>query len=36
MTGFVFHPESEADINEIWEYIAADSSAAANRVTDEI
>jgi plasmid stabilization system protein ParE len=36
MTGFVFHPEAEADINEIWEYIAADSSAAANRVTAEI
>jgi plasmid stabilization system protein ParE len=36
MTGFVFHPEAEADINEIWEYIAADNSAAANRVTDEI
>jgi plasmid stabilization system protein ParE len=36
MTGCAFHPEAEADINDIWEYIAADNSAAANRVTDEI
>ena len=36
MTGCAFHPEAEADINDIWEYIAADNSAAANRVTAEI
>jgi toxin ParE1/3/4 len=36
MTGCAFHPEAEADINEIWEYIAADNSAAANRVIAEI
>jgi plasmid stabilization system protein ParE len=36
MTGFAFHPEAEADINDIWEYITTDSSAAADRVTTEI
>jgi plasmid stabilization system protein ParE len=36
MTGCAFHPEAEADINDIWEYIAADNFAAANRVTAEI
>jgi plasmid stabilization system protein ParE len=36
MTGCAFHPEAEADMNDIWEYIAADNSAAANRVTAEI
>ena len=25
MTGYDFHPEAEADLNEIWGYIAADS-----------
>ena len=35
MTGYAFHPEAEADINDIWEYIAADNSAA-DRVTAEI
>lgn len=36
MTGFAFHPEAEADMNDIWEYIAANNSAAADRVTAEI
>jgi toxin ParE1/3/4 len=36
MTGYAFHPEAEADINDIWEYIAADNPAAADRVTAEI
>jgi plasmid stabilization system protein ParE len=36
MTGFAFHPEAEADLDDIWDYIAADNSAAANRVTAEI
>jgi len=35
MTGYAFHPEAEADMNDIWEYIAAENSAAANRVTAE-
>jgi plasmid stabilization system protein ParE len=25
MTNFVLHPEANADLNEIWEYIAADN-----------
>jgi plasmid stabilization system protein ParE len=29
MTGYDFHPEAEADLNEIWGYIAADSVDAA-------
>ena len=36
MSGFVLHPEALADIEEIWEFIAADNLAAADRVLDEI
>jgi toxin ParE1/3/4 len=36
MTGYAFHPEAEADLNYIWEHIAADNTAAADRVTSEI
>jgi len=36
MSGFVFHPEALADLEEIWEFIAADSIEAADRVLDEI
>ena len=36
MIGYAFHPAAEADINEIWEYIAADNPAAADRVVDDI
>jgi antitoxin ParD1/3/4 len=36
MSQFVLHPEAFADLNEIWEYIAADSLDAADRVLDEI
>ena len=32
MTGFDFHPEALADLDEIWEYIALDSLDAADRV----
>jgi len=36
VTGFVLHPEAYTDLDEIWEYIAADNLAAADRVLDEI
>lgn len=36
MTGYAFHPEAEADVDDLWEYIAADSPAAADRVTTEL
>src|SRR6266567_2169143 len=36
MTGCEFHPEAETDIDEIWEYIAADNVRAADRVIAEI
>ena len=32
MTGYDFHPEAEADLNEIWSYIAGDNVNAADRV----
>jgi plasmid stabilization system protein ParE len=31
-----FHPEAELDFTNIWDFIAADSPDAADRVTDEI
>ena len=36
MSQFVLHPEAHSDLNEIWEYIAADSLDAADRVALEI
>jgi plasmid stabilization system protein ParE len=36
MSKFVLHPEVYSDLNEIWEYIAADNLDAADRVLDEI
>ena len=36
MPGFVLHPEAYTDLNEIWEYIAADNRDAADRVLEEI
>jgi len=36
MTGYAFHPGARADLDEIWEYIAADSFAAAERVIADI
>ena len=36
MSKFVLHPEAYADLNEIWEYIAADNLDAADRVLDEL
>jgi len=36
MSGFVLHPEALVDLNEIWEFIAADNLEAADRVLEEI
>ena len=36
MTGYAFHPEAEADLVDLWEYIAADNPTAAERVTAEL
>jgi toxin ParE1/3/4 len=36
MSGFVLHPEASTDLDEIWEYIAADNLDAADRVLEEI
>jgi plasmid stabilization system protein ParE len=36
MSGFVLHPEALTDLNEIWEFIAADNPGAADRVLGEI
>ena len=32
MSGFVLHPEALTDLDEIWEYIAADNPSAADGV----
>lgn len=36
MSGFVLHPGAVADLEEIWEFIAADSVDGADRVFQEI
>jgi len=36
MSGFAFHPGALADLEEIWEYIAADSLEAADGVLEDI
>lgn len=36
MSGFVLHPDAYTDLEEIWEYIAADNQDAADRVLEEI
>jgi plasmid stabilization system protein ParE len=36
MSGFVLHPKAYTDLDEIWEYIAADNLDAADRVLEEI
>lgn len=33
MSGFVLHPGALTDLDEIWEFIAADNVTAANRVS---
>ncbi len=36
MSGFVLHPDAYADLDEIWEFIAADNLSAADGVLEEI
>jgi plasmid stabilization system protein ParE len=36
MSGYAFHPEAFADLDEIWEYIARDNVDAADRVLADI
>ncbi|MGA9565250.1 MAG: type II toxin-antitoxin system RelE/ParE family toxin [Candidatus Korobacteraceae bacterium] len=36
MTGYAFHPEAVSDLDEIWDFIAADNLDAADRVIAEI
>lgn len=36
MSGFVLHPEAFADLDDIWEYIAADNVNAADRSEKEL
>lgn len=36
MTQYAFHPDARDDLDEIWNYIAADNPDAADRVIKEI
>jgi len=36
MSGFVLHPDAYVDLEEIWDYIAADNLDAADQVREEI
>ena len=36
MTPYTFHPDARGDLDEIWDYIAADNPDAADRVITEI
>jgi len=36
MSQFVLHPQAYADLDEIWEYSAADNLDVADRVREEI
>ena len=36
MIEFVLHPQACAELDDIWEYIAADNVDAADRVREEI
>ena len=36
MTEYAFHPQARDDLDEIWDYIAADNPGAAHRVVTEI
>jgi len=35
MTAYDFHPEARSDLDEIWEFIRADSLDAAHRLVEE-
>lgn len=36
MTGYDFHPEARTDLDGIWDFIAEDNPAAADRVISDI
>jgi plasmid stabilization system protein ParE len=36
VTGYGFHPQALGDLDEIWEFIAADNVDAADRVVAEV
>ena len=36
MNGYGFHPEASVDIDDIWDFIAADNIDAANRVVEDV
>jgi toxin ParE1/3/4 len=36
MSGYRFHPEADADLDAIWEFIAEDNLEAADRMIDAI
>ena len=36
MNGFVLHPDAYSDLDEIWEFIAADNHPAADRFLEKI
>jgi plasmid stabilization system protein ParE len=36
MSGFALHPQALADLEEIWEFIAADNMDAADLIVEEI
>lgn len=36
MSGYAFHPEALADLDELWEYIADDKVDGADRVLADI
>jgi plasmid stabilization system protein ParE len=36
MTGYDFHPETAIDLEDIWDFIANDSPAAADRVIADV
>jgi len=36
MSGFALHPDAYRDLEEIWEYIAADNPDTSDRTLEEI
>jgi plasmid stabilization system protein ParE len=36
MSGFALHPQALADLEEIWEFVAADNMDAADLIVEEI